>query len=164
MIQTQETTCSVCGLPQLKVIRKGNPPQIQCIDPATVYHYGVTRKIRGAATAGLSATAKASTFLKLSTPIMKHIKLTDLRLQKQEVGVRLLGTLRSEYDRPLRSISLHYHLLSADNKILGGGNEWLFDTVEPQKSAALSVDIPVSFDRAAKVVYSSDFDAMELIK
>ena len=33
MIQTQETTCSVCGLPQLKVIRKGNPPQIQCIDP-----------------------------------------------------------------------------------------------------------------------------------
>ncbi len=33
MIQTQETTCPVCGLPQLKVIRKGNPPQIQCIDP-----------------------------------------------------------------------------------------------------------------------------------
>ena len=33
LIQMTEMTCSVCGLPQLKVIRKGNPPSIQCIDP-----------------------------------------------------------------------------------------------------------------------------------
>ena len=139
--------------------------QIQSIDPATVYHYGVTRKIRGAATAGLSASAKAAGFLKLSTPIMKHIKLTELRMQKlPEEGVKLLGKLSSEYDRPLRSLTLHYHFLSADNKILGGGNEWLFDTVEPNKTSELSFHVPVSFDRAAKVVYSTDFDAMELIK
>jgi len=33
MIQTTDTTCSVCGLPQLKIIRKGIPPQVCCIDP-----------------------------------------------------------------------------------------------------------------------------------
>ncbi|MBR4225597.1 MAG: DNA topoisomerase I [Candidatus Methanomethylophilaceae archaeon] len=33
LIQMTETTCGVCGLPQLKVIRKGNPPSVQCIDP-----------------------------------------------------------------------------------------------------------------------------------
>ncbi len=33
MIQTLETKCDVCGLPQLKVIRKGMPPQTTCIDP-----------------------------------------------------------------------------------------------------------------------------------
>lgn len=33
LVQTTETTCPVCGLPQLKIIRKGNPPSIQCIDP-----------------------------------------------------------------------------------------------------------------------------------
>ena len=33
LIQTQETSCEVCGLPQLKIIRKGSPPQISCIDP-----------------------------------------------------------------------------------------------------------------------------------
>ena len=33
LVQTMETTCPVCGLPQLKVIRKGNPPSIQCVDP-----------------------------------------------------------------------------------------------------------------------------------
>ncbi len=33
LIQTVDTTCPVCGLPQLKIIRKGNPPSIQCIDP-----------------------------------------------------------------------------------------------------------------------------------
>ena len=33
MIQTLETKCDVCGLPQLKVIRKGIPPQTICIDP-----------------------------------------------------------------------------------------------------------------------------------
>lgn len=33
LIQTVETTCPVCGLPQLRIIRKGNPPMVQCIDP-----------------------------------------------------------------------------------------------------------------------------------
>ena len=33
MIQTLDTKCEICGLPQLKVIRKGVPPQTVCIDP-----------------------------------------------------------------------------------------------------------------------------------
>ena len=33
MIQTTETVCPECGLAQLKIIRKGMPPSIQCIDP-----------------------------------------------------------------------------------------------------------------------------------
>ena len=33
LVQTTETTCEVCGLPQLKIIRKGMPPSVQCIDP-----------------------------------------------------------------------------------------------------------------------------------
>ena len=33
LIQTTETTCEVCGLPQLRIIRKGMPPSVQCIDP-----------------------------------------------------------------------------------------------------------------------------------
>ena len=33
MIQTVDTKCEVCGLPQLKTIRKGMPPQTNCIDP-----------------------------------------------------------------------------------------------------------------------------------
>ena len=33
MVQTQETVCPVCGLPQLRIIRKGMPPAVQCIDP-----------------------------------------------------------------------------------------------------------------------------------
>jgi len=33
MIQTTETICPECGLAQLKIIRKGVPPSIQCIDP-----------------------------------------------------------------------------------------------------------------------------------
>ncbi len=33
LIQTVESTCSACGLPQLRIIRKGNPPSLQCIDP-----------------------------------------------------------------------------------------------------------------------------------
>ncbi len=33
LIQAVDSTCPVCGLPQLKIIRKGNPPTVQCIDP-----------------------------------------------------------------------------------------------------------------------------------
>ncbi|MCQ2070478.1 MAG: DNA topoisomerase I [archaeon] len=33
LIQMTETTCPVCNLAQIKVIRKGMPPSTQCIDP-----------------------------------------------------------------------------------------------------------------------------------
>lgn len=33
LVQTVSTNCHICGLPQIKIIRKGNPPSIQCIDP-----------------------------------------------------------------------------------------------------------------------------------
>lgn len=33
LVQTVDTKCEVCGLPQLRIIRKGNPPSVQCIDP-----------------------------------------------------------------------------------------------------------------------------------
>ena len=33
LIQTVDATCPVCGLPQLRIIRRGNPPLVQCIDP-----------------------------------------------------------------------------------------------------------------------------------
>ncbi len=33
MIQSTEEFCKVCGLPRLKVIRRGMPPSLQCIDP-----------------------------------------------------------------------------------------------------------------------------------
>lgn len=33
LIQTTEQVCEVCGLPMLRIIRKGMPPSVQCIDP-----------------------------------------------------------------------------------------------------------------------------------
>ena len=32
-VQTLETLCPKCGLPQIRVVRRGSPPLIQCIDP-----------------------------------------------------------------------------------------------------------------------------------
>ena len=33
LVQMLESTCPVCGLAQIKVVRKGMPPSVQCIDP-----------------------------------------------------------------------------------------------------------------------------------
>lgn len=33
MVQLTETVCPVCRLPQVRVVRKGMPPSLQCIDP-----------------------------------------------------------------------------------------------------------------------------------
>ena len=138
--------------------------QLQSIDPSAIYHYGVTRKIRGAAVASISATAKASTHLKLTTPIMKHLSLTSPRLAKGEAHMLLSGSLQSKYDRPLRAAVLHYQLLSADNKILGGANEWIFGGIPAKGSRPFSSKLAVSISGASKVIYSVDFDVMELIK
>ncbi len=137
--------------------------RIRSIDPATVYHYGVTRRIRGAATASISATARARNHLKLSTPIMKHVKMLSCRLNKQECSMRLRSELHSAYDAPLSALTLHYQFLSADNKILGGANEWLSDGIEADSNREFTTEIPLVVTGAQKVVYSVDFDALELI-
>ena len=137
--------------------------KLACLDPGVVYHYGITRKIRGAAVASIAATAKAAGHLKLSTPIMKHVALKDLSLCDIADGTRLMGRLSGKYDRPLRSLTLHYQFLSADNKILGGGNEWIADGLDANGEREISARVAVRPKNAAKVVYSIDFDAMELI-
>lgn len=137
--------------------------RICSIDPGVVYHYGVTRKIRGAATASISAVARAGMHLKLSTPIMKHIRLTAFRQIKQEAATSVRGDLRSEYDTPLRSLTFHYQFLSTDNKILGGGSEWISEEIAPKGATTVASELPLVIKNATKVVYSFDFDAMELI-
>lgn len=137
--------------------------QIQSIDPGTVYHYGVTRRIRGAAVAGFSAKVSSESWLKLSTPIMKHVKLSSLRIVKGEHELKIAGEVKSQYDRDLRSITLHYQLLSAQNKILGGGSEWLMSGLGANGTQNVTTRIPVSVQGVAKAVYSVDFDAMELV-
>ena len=137
--------------------------RLQSLDPGAIYHYGVTRKIRGAAVASIAATAKAASHLKLPYPIMKHISLSGLRLKRSGEGMQFIGTVHGEYDRPLRSMVLHYQFLSADNKILGGGSEWILDGLEANGSHDVCSKIPVSIANTAKVVYSIDFDAVELV-
>ncbi|MDR3206231.1 MAG: topoisomerase DNA-binding C4 zinc finger domain-containing protein, partial [Candidatus Methanoplasma sp.] len=33
LVQPSDAICGECGLPQLKIVRKGMPPSVQCIDP-----------------------------------------------------------------------------------------------------------------------------------
>ena len=137
--------------------------KLESLDPSAVYHYGITRRIRGAAVGSISATAKVASYLKLTTPIMKHFKLSELRLTRSGDGMQFFATVASEYDRPLRSLTLHYQFLSKENKILGGGSEWLMSGLSPETPAKIASKVGVPVAGAAKVVYSIDFDAIELV-
>ncbi len=137
--------------------------KLESLDPGTVYHYGITRKIRGAAVGSIAAMATASSYLKLTTPIMKHFALSGLKITRSQEGMQFTGSIASEYDTALRSLTLHYQFLSKDNKILGGGSEWLASGVAPNAPAAFSTKVAVPVAGAAKVVYSIDFDAIELV-
>lgn len=137
--------------------------KLESLDPGTVYHYGITRKIRGAAVGSIAAMATASSYLKLTTPIMKHFALSGLKITRSQEGMQFTGSIASEYDTALRSLTLHYQFLSKDNKILGGGSEWLASGVAPNAPAAFSTKVAVPVACAAKVVYSIDFDAIELV-
>ncbi len=137
--------------------------KLESLDPGAVYHYGITRKIRGAAVGSIAAVATASSYLKLTTPIMKHFALSGLKITRSSEGMQFFGTVASEYDTALRSLTLHYQFLSRDNKILGGGSEWLASGVSPDTPTQFSTKIAVPIAGAAKVVYSIDFDAIELV-
>ena len=138
--------------------------KLESLDPGAVYHYGVTRKIRGNAVANISATAKASSHIKLQTPIMKHIALSDLRLTKSGAAMQFSGTMTGKYDTPLRSMTLHYQFLSRENKILGGGSEWVLDGLDVGESRRVDSRIALPIEGAAKVVYSIDFDVVQLLE
>ena len=138
--------------------------KLESLDPGAIYHYGVTRKIRGNAVASFSATAKAAAHLKLQTPIMKHVALSELRLRKNGEGMHFSGNMTGKYDVPLRSMTLHYQFLSAQNKILGGGSEWVLDGLEPGSTRQVNSKIALPIDGAAKVVYSIDFDVVQLLE
>ena len=137
--------------------------KIQSIDPQTVYHYGITRRVRGASVASFSAVARPDGHLKLKTPIMNHYTLSDLGLKKSDAGLRFSAMLNNNYDRDLRAPTLHYQFLSADNKILGGGSAWLSCGVAAGKSTPISSSVSVPIANIAKVIYSLDFDALDLI-
>ncbi len=137
--------------------------KLESLDPGVVYHYGITRKIRGAAVGSISAVAHASSHLKLNTPIMKHFQLSGLKITRSAEAMQFTGTVTSEYDTPLRSLTLHYQFLSKENKILGGGSEWLASGIAEKSTAQFATKVAVSVAGAAKVVYSIDFDAIELV-
>ena len=138
--------------------------RVECIDPSVVYHYGVTKKIRGAAVASIAVTAKAGSHLRLQTPLMKHIALSELKLSRNNNAMQFSGKMTSRYQSNLHSVILHYQFLDANNKILGGGSEWIFDGVKAGQTVLFESKVSVSVPRAAKAVYSFDFDALELIK
>ena len=116
------------------------------------------------AVASISATAKASSHIKLQTPIMKHIALSDLRLTKSGAAMQFSGTMTGKYDTPLRSMTLHYQFLSRENKILGGGSEWVLDGLDVGESRRVDSRIALPIEGAAKVVYSIDFDVVQLLE
>ena len=138
--------------------------KIECLDPGVIYHYGVTKKIRGAAVGSIAATAKAATHLRLKTPLMKHIALSELKLSKNADAMRFSGKMTSNYKSDLRSVILHYQFLDANNKILGGSGEWIFDGLTAGATASFDTKVAIPLPRTAKVVYSIDFDALELIQ
>ena len=137
--------------------------QVNCIDPDGVFHYGITRKIRGNPVAHISASAKAAGFTKLTIPMMKHITMKKISISRAAEPVRLNGTLANGYDRPLYSFALHYQLLNANNKILGGGCEWFFEEFPQDGEKSFSIPCLVAPKEASKIVYTIDFNAQDLL-
>ena len=138
--------------------------QIHCIDPSGAFHYGFTRKIHGNRVAHISASAKAGQFSKLTIPLMKHIAMQKISINRQATPQMLNGVLKNNYDCPLYSYALHYQFLNAECKILGGGSEWFFEEFQAGEEKPFSIPCPVPIKGAAKIVYSIDFNAQDLLK
>ncbi len=138
--------------------------QINCIDPDGIFHYGFTRKIHGSSVAHISAYAKAEQFSRLSLPLMKHISMEKISIDRSYTPHQLNGRLKNNYDCPLYSYALHYQFLSAENKILGGGCEWFFEEFQAGEEKNFSLPCPVPVKGATKIVYSVDFNAQDLLK
>ena len=78
--------------------------------------------------------------------------------------VEMAGSLAEAAEDSLVEVWVHYQFLSAQNKILGGGSEWVLDGLEPGSTRQVNSKIALPIDGAAKVVYSIDFDVVQLLE
>jgi len=92
------------------------------------------------------------------------MKLTDIAFSRKENTMQLKGSLENHYDVTLKSVNLHYQYLSEDNKILGGETLCVLGEIEPNGAHAVRSRLNVSIPDAKKLLYSVDFDAIELVK
>lgn len=135
--------------------------QIQTVDPDSVFHYAITRRIRGNTVGHISASVKAGGFEREPKLRTKNVKMTRISINRHTSPEQLTGTFRNDCGITLPSFALHYQYLSAENKILGGGCEWFFEELADGDERTFTVKSPVSLKKATKVVYSADFQVTE---
>ena len=132
--------------------------RVTSIDPGAIFHYGITRRVRGAAVAQIFAKARATGFLPADTAAMRGIRLEKVSIKRDEHYEILKGTMVSSYDRELPAFALHYQYLNKQNKIVGGGCEWFFDGLPAGGEKPFRAGCAVPIPGAARIVYSIDFD------
>lgn len=138
--------------------------RIQSIDPLTTYHFAVTKRITGGSVASIGVSARAASHLTLSTPIMHHLRLTDVKHEVRTDGTYLSATVKNGYDCPLDSLTLHYQYRAESGKPLGGTGEWILTRLSPLEERQIVSRIPVPIGGVHDVAYSVDFDALTLIR
>lgn len=138
--------------------------QITAMDPGAIFHYGITRRIRGAAVAQIYAKAKAGIAIPAEGTIMRGVKLDKVTIRRDERFEILNGQLVSGYDRDLPAFALHYQYLNCQNKIVGGGCEWFFDGLSAGSARAFRAGCQVPIPEAARIVYSIDFDRKTVLE
>ena len=132
--------------------------RVTSIDPGAIFHYGITRRVRGAAVAQIFAKARATGFLPADGAAMRGIRLEKVSIKRDEHYEILKGTMVSSYDRELPAFALHYQYLNKQNKIVGGGCEWFFDGLPAGGEKPFRAGCAVPIPGAARIVYSIDFD------
>lgn len=132
--------------------------RVTAIDPGAIFHYGITRRVRGAAVAQIFAKARAGSFLPTEAAVMRGVKLERVSIKRDEHYEILKGTLVSTYAHDLPAFALHYQYLNKQNKIVGGGCEWFFDGLPAGGERAFRAGCAVPIPGATRIVYSIDFD------
>jgi hypothetical protein len=137
--------------------------RIQSIDPLATYRYAVTKAVTGGRVASIAVRAEAASFLFLSTPVMHHVTLEDIRREVRADGTHLFATVKNGYDCPISGLTVHYQYLSESGKPLGGGNAWLLERLDAGEEKEISAHVSVPVSNVATVAYSVDFDALILV-
>ena len=138
--------------------------RIQSIDPAATYHYALTKRITGGSVASISVSARASSFLSLSTPIMHHVRISKVEYKTLADGTHLCATVQNGYDCALSSLTVHYQYQSKSQKPLGGGSTWILSRMEPNEERRIEAHLPVPIGGIEGVLFSADFDALTLVE
>lgn len=133
------------------------------IDAGATFHFGYTKVWVNGSVVNISANAYARGFVDTNKTAMDGTSFGNCSLNNDFAAniCTVGGLLKSDYNRPIQGCTVHFQIVNASGKIIGGDNVYL-DYLPAGQTRSISSDLSLCIQGGSKIIHSIDFDLRQM--